>query len=236
VTLGFLVWQPSGERADDWIESYFLAVQIVSLALQIVKKVPKYSMNQDVCASLSCTDHALRCFASSLCWCIIMLYDLVECLDCVQAMWGVILFLMVFGIAIRVFFVGVVCVDMAKEHLSKSEERESAEQPAELDADAAAAAAAQSPPPVSSIAADAQAEEVDASESLDAAINQSVARRAPRSLAPSLRGSLPPSLSPWYDACTENEPRHQHNPSEDGVCPQGPGEVRQVRRGGERRS
>ncbi len=150
-------------------------------------------------------------------------------------MWGVILFLMVFGIAIRTFFVGIVCVDMVKERLSKSEEPESAEQSAELDA-AATAAAAQSPRPVSSIAADAQAEEVDASESLDAAINQSVARRAPRSLAPSLRGSLPPSLSLWYDACTENEPRHEHNPSEDGVCPQGPGEVRQVRRGGERRS
>ena len=109
-------------------------------------------------------------------------------------MWGIILFLMVFGIAVRAFLLGIVCVDMAKERLSKSEEHESAEQPAKLDV----AAAAQSPPPVSSIAADAQAEEVDASESLDAAMNESVARRAPRSLTRSLAPWpwLPRSLAP----------------------------------------
>jgi hypothetical protein len=36
VMLAFLLLHPSGERRDDWIESYFLGVQVASLALQIV--------------------------------------------------------------------------------------------------------------------------------------------------------------------------------------------------------
>jgi hypothetical protein len=69
IMLGFIFLFPSGERFDDLVESYFLAVQIVSLALQIVanqksdyydlawKRVrpgPMYEINKEVRVALRC--------------------------------------------------------------------------------------------------------------------------------------------------------------------------------------
>ena len=54
VMLGFIFLCPSAERFDDLVESYFLAVQIISLSLQIVANDPvpikpaKYEINQAV--------------------------------------------------------------------------------------------------------------------------------------------------------------------------------------------
>ena len=49
IMLGFIFLFPSAERFDDLVESYFLAVQIISLSLQIVVNDPKqYQMNKEV--------------------------------------------------------------------------------------------------------------------------------------------------------------------------------------------
>ena len=54
VMLGFIFLFPSAERFDDLVESYFLAVQIISLSLQIVANDPvpikpaKYEINKEV--------------------------------------------------------------------------------------------------------------------------------------------------------------------------------------------
>jgi hypothetical protein len=69
VMLGFMFLFPSGERFDDLVESYFLAVQIVSLSLQIIANgafaiTPE--INKEVRTPLRLTRSKLRCHARTI--------------------------------------------------------------------------------------------------------------------------------------------------------------------------